>query len=181
MWTDEQLTPWLAALRSGRIAAAPAEGVYGYVANPFAPSALQMLLETKQRSANKGFIVLIQNTSQLELFCPPLPEACRSAVTEFWHQGHPVTLILPALPNLPEVLNGNLPTIAIRMPQKDYMQAYLWAAGMPLVSTSLNLAGEPAAISAEQIPAGTPALTLPHPLSGIPSRIFHPMENTWLR
>jgi L-threonylcarbamoyladenylate synthase len=181
-WPATQLESWGTALQSGHIAAAPAEGVYGYVANPFAEAALQAIFNAKQRTLNKGFIVLIQNLNQLPLFCPALPDSAISAIQTHWQPGQPpTTLVLPALPDLSKLLTGGLSTIALRLPQTDYMQAYLRAAGTPLVSTSLNLSGQPAAVSADQIPAGLLALTLPEPLSGTPSRIFNPLENTWLR
>lgn len=181
-WTPAQLTPWLQAIRSGLPAAAPAEGVYGYVANPFNPQALQNLLAQKQRSAAKGFILLVRNAHQLTQLCPALPEACREAITTYWQPGQPATtLILPALGSLSPLLTGEHATIAVRCPQAGYMQEYLAAAAIPLVSTSLNISGERAALSAGQIPAGIPALTLPEPLSGTPSRIFNPLTNEWLR
>lgn len=181
-WPPQQLTPWLAAIRAGQVVAAPAEGVYGYSANPFHLAALQTLLETKNRAPTKGYIVLISNLEQLSLFCPSLPESCQTAITEHWQPHQPATtLILPALPTLPPLLTGSLPTIAIRLPQVEYMQEYLAAAQTPLVSTSLNTSGQPPALSAEEIPAGLPALTLPQALSGIPSRIFNPVTGHWLR
>lgn len=181
-FSASQLQPWLAALRTGHIAAAPAEGVYGYVADPFNPAALELLLAAKQRSAEKGFILLIQSVSQLEQLCPTLTERDLAAIDVCWQPFQPpITLILPALATLPPLLTGNRPTIAVRLAKAPYMQQYLQAAATPLVSTSLNISGEPAAISASQIPAGIPALTLPHKLSGVPSRIFNPHTNQWLR
>ena len=182
MWSQSELTPWRTALHSGHIAAAPAEGVYGYVANPFSPAALQSLLQAKNRAPGKGFIILIQSLHQLPLFCPLLPDVCIAAIQTHWQPGAPpTTLILPALATLPEALLGTHATVAVRCPQWPYMQHYLRAAGMPLVSTSLNLSGQLPAVAASQIPAHIPALTLPEPLSGAPSRIYNPLENKWLR
>ena len=173
---------WSAALRAGRVCAAPAEGVYGYVADPFNPAALQGVLTVKNRVPTKGCIVLIQNREQLDQLCPTLPQSCTDAMATYWQLGQPpVTLILPALPSLPEQLTGGMPTIAVRLPQPDYMQDYLKAVGQPVVSTSLNLSGEPPAIRREEVPLDVPALTLPHPLSGTPSRIFNPVTGIWLR
>ena len=182
MWKENQLTPWLAALQRGDIAAAPAEGVYGYVANPFNPAALERLLEAKRRSANKGFILLVQSVSQLSQLCPELPERDLAAIDVCWQSFQPpITLILPALSTLNPLLKGEHGTVAVRLPQKPYMQEYLQAAGTPLVSTSLNISGEPPATSTAQIPQSIPSLTLPYKLSGTPSRIFNPLENKWLR
>ena len=185
-WTSAQLAPWLAALKAGRPAAAPAEGLYGYCADPFNPAALEALLLLKQRSGAKGFITLVSSPAQLALLCPPLPPECESAVADCWQPGRPATtLVLPALPSLPRLLTGGAPTIAVRMPQVGYMQDYLkaWAAQGkgPLVSTSANVSGQPAATGAAQLDPSIPALTLPGRLSGAASRIFNPATNVWLR
>jgi len=182
MFTDQQLDVWTAALRRGDIAAAPAEGVYGYCADPFSPRALQALLALKKRDSAKGFIVLVAEVSWLEKLCPPLPEECRRAVAEHWQPGRPpTTLILPAAAGLPPALTGAFPTLAVRLPQPVYMKEYLQDWGGPLVSTSLNESGQPPATHAGQIPAGIPALTLENELSGLPSRIYNPLSGEWLR
>ncbi|HEX2859435.1 MAG TPA: L-threonylcarbamoyladenylate synthase [Alphaproteobacteria bacterium] len=181
---ENQLQPWLKALKSGQVAAAPAEGVYGYVADPFDGGALEKLLALKQRSPSKGLIVLIPNLENLNHLCPRnLPVAAQIAVSAYWGgaQSSPVTLILPALKSLPETLTGGKGTVAVRCPAMPYMQEYLQAWGGPLVSTSLNISGEAPATSASQVPQGIAALTLPQPLSGMPSRIFDTQTNSWLR
>lgn len=182
LWQPAQLQPWLAAVQADSLAAAPAEGMYGYVANPFTEAALEAILTAKQRPAAKGFILLVQSPLQLDLVCPRLPPECVEAIRTHWRFDQPpTTLILPALPSLSPLLTGGSGTIAVRQPQAHYMQEYLDAAGTPLVSTSLNLTGEPPATDATQVPAGIAALTLPAPLTGTPSRIYNPLEDTWLR
>lgn len=182
-WQAPLLQDWCAALRAGQVVAAPAEGVYGYCCDPFNPQALEALMVLKQRSASKGLIVLVKNVEQMGQICPmPLPEPVRAAMDDVWQPGQgPVTLVVPALPTLPKLLTGDFATLAVRCPQVGYMQEYLEAWGGPLVSTSLNLAGEPAATDAAQVPAGVVALTLPQGLAGQPSRIYDPVKGIWLR
>ena len=181
------LIRWLAAVKQGNLAAAPAEGQYGYVADPFNPQALQNILNAKQRKADKGFIVLISSWSHLDLLCPPLPPAIKTTLREVWPcpPEKAVTVLLPAKPGLPPLLTGGGDTIAVRFPATSYMQAYLegWAAISPgpLVSTSLNLSGQPPATSAEDIPTGVTTLALPQPLTGPASRIWDLKNNSWLR
>lgn len=173
---------WLSAVKAGALAAAPAEGLYGYVADPFKAQALENILAAKQRDARKGFIVLVGNVRQLDALCPPLPEAAKAAMHTCWRAGEvPTTLILPALSGLNPLLTGGGNTIAVRLPSVPYMQEYLNAWGAPLVSTSLNISGEAPALSASAIPAGVAALTLAEQLSGTPSRVFSPLDNRWLR
>lgn len=186
---QKPLITWLAALHSGKVAAAPAEGAYGYVANPFNPKALDELVRLKQRDAAKGFITLIGHINQLEHLCPPVGPNLHQVMQKLWFQAPadaaPVTILLPAKEGLPRLLTGGKRTIAVRFPRPAYMQEYLeaWAAISPgpLVSTSLNLSGKPPATQASQVPPGITALTLPQPLSGEVSRIYNPFLGEWLR
>lgn len=181
-WSQPQLEAWCAVLHAGGVAVAPAEGVYGYCADPFNPVALEALMARKQRDASKGLIVLVSDIAQLARLCPPLPERCQQAIAIHWQAGQPpTTLILPVLNTLPPLLTGAHGTLAIRLPHTPYMQEYLAAYGGPLVSTSCNISGQPAAMMASQLPEGVPALTLPAALSGTPSRIFNPLTGRWLR
>ncbi len=186
---QKMLISWLAALHSGKPAVAPAEGVYGYVANPFNPKALEEVVRLKNRTDPKGFIALISHINQLEHLCAPLGPNLHQVMQKLWFQAPadavPVTIILPAKAGLPHLLTGGLRTIAVRFPRPAYMQEYLeaWAAISPgpLVSTSLNLSGEAPATQMAQIPAGVAALTLPQPLSGEVSRIYNPFTGEWVR
>lgn len=180
-WSQQQLKPFLETLHNGGVAAAPAEGMYGYVANALNPQALEEIIKIKQRDPSKGLIVLISSLKQLELLTPhPMQNPWETATRTHWPYP-PVTLILPAKSSLSPLLTGAQPTIAVRYPHADYMLEYIDAFGGPLVSTSLNLTGEPPATSAQQIPAGTPALTLAKQFSGRPSQIFNPESGLWLR
>jgi L-threonylcarbamoyladenylate synthase len=183
-WAPEQLKTWLAALKAGEVAAAPAEGVYGYVADPFDAAALAKVMALKARDPGKGLIVLIRSADELPLLCPRrLPAAVQIAVGASWPcpPERPVTLVLPARKGLPELLTGGRGTVAVRCPATPYMREYLEAWKGPLVSTSLNLSGEPPVTEGAAISPGVAALTLSRPLSGCVSRVFDPVANTWLR
>jgi L-threonylcarbamoyladenylate synthase len=181
VWQPPELETWLQAIKTGALAAAPAEGMYGYVANPFNQQAVEAIHTAKQRPANKGFIVLVSDTAQLPQLCTPLADNHIAAIDACWqpHQP-PITLILPVKPEL-TYLTGGLPSIAVRRAFAPHMLEYLNAAGTPLVSTSLNLSGQPPVLRAADIPQGITALTLPHALAGNPSRIYNPATNQWLR
>lgn len=186
---QKTLISWLAALHSGKVAAAPAEGAYGYVADPFNPAALEALVGLKGRSPAKGFIVLISHMNQLEHVCAPLGPNLHQVMRKLWFEAPadavPVTILLPAKDGLPGLLTGNSRVIAVRFPRVAYMQEYLeaWAAISPgpLVSTSLNRSGELPATRAAQLPPGIAALPLAQDLSGEVSRIYNPFTAEWVR
>lgn len=188
LWSDIQLTPWCAALTHGEAVAAPAEGVYGYCADPFNAQALQKLVELKQRDENKGFICLINTLTQLDRLCAPLTDKAQAMIHAVWSTAEegqdtwpPVTLILPAREDLPQALTGGNGTVAVRKPHNGHMLEYLEAWGAPLVSTSLNKSGERPAIDAGDIPINIPVLTFNKPLSGEVSRIYNVLTSEWVR
>ncbi len=183
MWDKATLDSWCEALAHGEVVAAPAEGVYGYCCDPFNEPALAKLIELKQRSSNKGLICLVNNQQQLEQLVGTLTGAAAEAVAQHWPcpAKAPVTMLLPHSAAVPELLKGRFPTLALRWPACDYMNEYLTRWGKPLVSTSLNVSGQPPATKAEDIPAGVPALTLAKALPGTVSRIFDPASGKYLR
>lgn len=185
VFPHSQTAPWLVALTAGQVVAAPAEGAYGYVADPTNPLALQRVLDLKQRNAAKGLITLIGNLGQLKDLCGPLSKAAEYAMQLYWGpdgaRHGPVTLLLPAAPGLPMLQTGGGPWVAVRFSHSPYVQAYMNLWRQPLISTSLNLSGQPPATQASQIPAGVIALTRPEALSGTVSRIYNPQEKNWIR
>ncbi len=159
-----ELNTFVENLEAGEVVAAPAEGVYGYCVDPFNEKALQKLVKLKGRTPSKGFITLISNIEQLAELTSGLSKSDCALIREYW-PGQ-VTLIFPAANNLPHLLTGGEKTIAVRLPQKDYMQEYLHRWGRPLVSTSANISGEAPATRAAEVLADIYILPNPSPLDG---------------
>lgn len=182
-WDEAKMQLWVQSLKSGQVVAAPAEGVYGYCADPFNDEALKRLIELKRRDKRKGLIVLVRELAQLDQLIPSPGGAALEFMREHWPTPaeDAVTLILHAKEDLPYLLTGGRDTIAVRLPACDYMQEYLVAWDRPLVSTSLNFAGDTPALTAQAIPADVTALTLEEPLHGKPSRILDTTTGVWVR
>jgi L-threonylcarbamoyladenylate synthase len=191
MWQQQDLTPWLEALDAGAVTAAPAEGVYGYCADPNSPAALARLDALKQRAPDKsGYVILLPDVDWIHKIWGDLPKNEAAAV-----QAHfpcpaeaPVCLILqcnavarqyfaPYLQHFAEAPAG----IAVRVPACAYMQAYLKAWGRPLISTSANVSGQAPELVGSNLPQSLVGLTLPQPLGGQVSRIYEPYTGRWHR
>lgn len=188
-WSGEHIMSWVNHLDAGGVAIAPAEGQYGYVADPFNEKALKEIMTLKQRNTGKGLIVLAADVSDLKYICPMLTGSIKQATKQHWWGAcPPTTIILPAKPTLSPLLTGGGETIAIRRTFKPYMQGYLnaWKTtsghGL-LVSTSCNISGQPAASRPEELlkHENMPVLTMPEPLNGKPSRIYDPVAGKFLR
>ena len=181
-WAPSKLQRWVEALQRGEVVAAPAEGVYGYCCDPFNEHAMEKIMSLKGRNSSKGLIVLCRNLADVKRVANlsgTYAGDVKKAMDENWPGA--VTLILPASKMVPDILTGFQDTVAVRIPSELYMHEYLEKHKGPLVSTSLNLSGEPAARRAQQVPFGIVALTMKHRLSGKTSRIFNVITGEWLR
>ena len=127
-------------LRRGGLVAFPTETVYGLGANLRDPQAVQELYQVKQRPFEKRATLHVADFKQIEEEgVDPSPLACE-LMRRFWPG--PVTLVL-ARPD------GS--TIGFRMPAHPAALALLREAAVPVIAPSANLAGQPPAVSAEQV------------------------------
>ncbi len=178
-WPIEQAAR---ALRAGGLLAYPTEGVWGLGCDPADNDALARLLALKQRPWHKGLILIAADWSQLApwLAIETMPAACAG----LW-PGH-VTCLLPARPQVPALLRGKHPNLAVRISAHPPVRALCQAFGGAIVSTSANRAGRPT-------PAGLTRLRaqfgrdIDHYLNAAlgqargPSRIMDPFTGRQLR
>lgn len=144
-------------LKRGEIIAYPTEAVYGLGCDPFNQTAVLRLLDLKQRSIDKGLILLIAEWAQLPALIESKSSIQFDAIKASWPG--PVTWLFPKSKAIPYWLSGSHDTIAIRM--SAHSTAKQLASKAPLVSTSANVSGqEPARSLADlalQFPSGIDA------------------------
>lgn len=136
-------------LKNGGIIAYPTEAVYALGCDPFAEAAVQRLLNSKQRSIDKGLILIAANWAQVKALTLPIPEKEMRIVQETWPG--PYTWVFPASPKAPAWITGNFDTIALRITDHPVAQQLCLQFGAPLVSTSANLTNEAPAKTAGQL------------------------------
>lgn len=125
------------AFRRGRIVAHPAETMYGLGVSADDRSAIGRLRKAKDSAADRGFIVLISDPTDLERVAR-WTEAGRRVARRFWPG--PMTLVLPGIGS---PADGADATVAVRCPADSLLRSLVAAAGGPIVSTSANRAGNP--------------------------------------
>jgi L-threonylcarbamoyladenylate synthase len=128
-------------LSEGNIIAYPTEAVWGLGCDPDNQSAVTKLLELKNRSVEKGLILVAAHHSQISDLLKPLSKQQKESMLATWPG--PVTWIIPDLKNLfPYWIKGNNKSVAIRVSSHPIVQELCSQFGKPLVSTSANVAGE---------------------------------------
>ncbi len=139
----------VATLKNGGIIAYPTEAVYGLGCDPLNTSAVKQLLKIKQRKKEKGLILIAASMDQLTPYLQNINEETRQRVLSGWPG--PTTWLLPAKPEVPELLRGNHNTIAVRVTNHPLAKQLCKQWGSALVSTSANVSGQAPALSAAQV------------------------------
>ena len=123
-------------LRQGGLVAYATEYCFGLGCDPLNRNAVLRLLRLKHRSVIKGLIVLAAEASQLAPYVAQIP----AEVTASWPGPH--TWLLPARPGVPGWITGRHDKIAVRTTAHRQAAALCRVAGMAIISTSANRAGE---------------------------------------
>mgnify|MGYP000211514342 CR=1 FL=1 len=135
----------------GGIIAYPTEAVFGLGCDPDNDVAVQKLLSIKQRSAEKGLILLAANYSQLLPYVDDsaINEDERRKVLSLWPDA--ITQILPANKNISSLLCGDFDTIAVRITDHKDVVELCDLTNKAIVSTSANLTGEKPSTTWQQV------------------------------
>lgn len=145
--TPADIDQAVAVLRGGGVIAYPTEGVWGLGCDPFDEAAVLRLLALKRRALDKGLILVAAAAAQLEglVDWAALTDAQRSAVQASWPGPH--TWIVPVTPRVPPWIRGEHDGVAVRVSAHRGVAALCTGFGGALVSTSANVAGDPAPTS----------------------------------
>ena len=133
-------------LRAGGVIAYPTEGVWGLGCDPFNAGAVARVLRLKGRSPGKGLILVAGDVAQVRPLLGRVPLAQRAALLDSWPG--PVTWIVPVVDEVPPWITGRHDSVAIRVSNHFQLASLCLLFGGPIVSTSANLQGRPAARSA---------------------------------
>jgi L-threonylcarbamoyladenylate synthase len=123
-------------LRAGGLVAYATEYCFGLGCDPLNRDAVLRLLRLKRRPLGKGLIVLAADVAQLAPYVRHIPPE----VAASWPGPH--TWLLPATAQVPGWITGNHDKIAVRVTAHRQAAALCRAAGMAIVSTSANRAGQ---------------------------------------
>lgn len=136
-------------VNAGGILALPTETFYALAADPFQPTALKRLFALKGRSEDKPVLLLVADREMVQRVAREVPEVALMLMARFWPG--PLTLILPALSALPDLVTGGTGTVGVRQPRQRVTCRELAALGMPLTGTSANRAGREPLTLAEEV------------------------------
>jgi L-threonylcarbamoyladenylate synthase len=123
-------------LRGGGLVAFPTETVYGLGANALDATAVARIFEAKGRPANNPVIVHVSDTEAAQALVTDWPESAQKLAERFWPG--PLTIVLPKTADIPDIVTGGGPTVALRVPAHPIARALLQEAGVPIAAPSAN-------------------------------------------
>jgi len=131
-------------IHGGGMVAYPTEGVFGLGCDPDCVEAVLRILALKERALSAGLILIAADRAQLDGWIDPAPgeERALSGVDV------PTTWVVTADVRCPDWITGGRPTCAVRITRHPVAAALCRETGLPLISTSANRHGRPAAVTA---------------------------------
>lgn len=132
-------------LRDEQVIAYPTEGVWGLGCLPQSQTAVERLLALKQRSWQKGLLLVASNLAQLEPYFGKVTAAQREELTQAWPG--PVTYLVACNKKVPAWIRGESDKVGVRVSAHPLIQALCAELGQPLVSTSANPSGKSPAVT----------------------------------
>ncbi|MFA7662785.1 MAG: L-threonylcarbamoyladenylate synthase [Patescibacteria group bacterium] len=135
-------------LVSGGVVAYPTDTIYGLGCDAFNSTAIDKIYALKNRDTSKPMSLICRDIEQIKQL---------AEINDFQEQilstylPGPYTFILKAKPEAPQKLVSSLGTLGIRIPDNQFCLEVVKKLNSPLITTSVNLAGQPNLNSATEI------------------------------
>lgn len=142
MTQQEDIKRAIETLRNGGVILYPTDTVWGIGCDATNPEAVKKVYEIKHRDDSKALICLVDSDARLQRYVRNVPDV---AWDIFELATKPTTIILDDAVNLAPNLIAEDGTIAMRITQESFSKELCYRFQKPLVSTSANISGEPAA------------------------------------
>jgi len=126
-------------LRQGRLLIYPTDTLYALGGLALQAPVGRAVREAKGRDEGKPLPLVASGPEQARSICASWPEAAARLAARFWPG--PLSLVLPARPDVPREVTSGTGTVAVRVPARE-LPRRLCGDG-PLIATSANRAGEP--------------------------------------
>jgi L-threonylcarbamoyladenylate synthase len=136
-------------LLRGGIVAFPTDTLYGLSCALMDPSAVEFLHRLKRRPPKLSVISLVAEPDDIDPLVEDIPEVAIDLMARFWPG--PLSIIFRASPLVPERVQGEGGTVALRVPKHALSHELLRAVGGPVVSSSANVSGQPPARDAAEV------------------------------
>lgn len=129
----------------------PTETFYGLGADALNHEAVARVFRVKGRPAEKPLLVLVDSLAMVAAVALEIPPRARRLMERYWPG--PLTIILPARPEVPAALTAGTGTVGARIPSHPLALALVQAVGGPVTAPSANPHGAPSPTTAAEVRA----------------------------
>lgn len=140
----------LRVLREGGVILYPTDTVWGIGCDATNPEAVARVYAIKKRVDSKAMLVLLDGAGKLQGYMQKVPDTAW-ILLEANEGQRPMTIIYPNAKNLAPNLLAEDGSVGIRITQEPFSKALCEQLRRPIVSTSANISGEPAAKTYREI------------------------------
>ena len=146
-YDKDDLAEALRVLRNGGVIVYPTDTVWGIGCDATNEEAVQRIYALKHRADSKSMLVLIDSPAKLPYYIGEVPDTAWALLdaTDNNEGTKPLTIIYPNARNLAPNLIAEDGSIGIRITNEPFSKALCTQLRHPLVSTSANISGQPAA------------------------------------
>lgn len=144
---NETLHKAITTLRKPGVIATPTETVWGLSCSALSEAQIERIAKIKNRNPNKSFIVLVNSEEMASKYIGALNKVQKAHL----NNNRPTTVVFPKIIGLPKILLAADKSLAFRITQHPELKSLITQLGHPIVSTSANLNGEPAAKTAKEL------------------------------
>lgn len=138
-------------LNRGHVILYPTDTIWGIGCDATNSQAVQRIYEIKQRSDRKSMLVLISEPEMLNLYLKRVPERALEIIRS---TTKPTTIIYPGAIRLASNLLAKDGSIGIRITSDPFCRMLIESTGLPIVSTSANISGNPSPDAFRDIESG---------------------------
>ena len=138
----------VAVLKRGGVILYPTDTVWGIGCDATNDEAVRRVYAIKQRDDSKAMLTLVSDLAMLERTVDGIPDVAYDLI-EFSER--PTTIVYDKGIGVSPLLLGPDGTLGVRVAGESFCNALVRRFGRPIVSTSANISGQPAARSYDEI------------------------------
>lgn len=150
-WSSDEtgLESAVRALGEGHLIGFPTETVYGLAGNALDGKVVASIFAAKRRPHFDPLIVHAESVPSAFALAAHIPAEARRLAEEFWPG--PLTLVLPRVTAIPDLISAGLETVALRVPDAPIAREVLRRTKFPLAAPSANRFGSISPTQAEHV------------------------------
>ena len=126
-------------LKNGEVVIYPTDTLYGLGANALDEDAILKIYKIKKRDRNNPLPIIARDIKMVKrIAC--VDSRVEKILNKIWPG--PITIVLRKKDIIPYILTGNEETVAVRIPNSEFISALMNEVNFPIAATSANISGE---------------------------------------